>query len=72
MPPRTGVASGFITSAPVEWLHMMGSRLVTTVDTVITFGRSRSSAPSVTASSNAACVSRPPSASRFWPTASSR
>ena len=54
MPPSTGVASGFMTSAPVEWLHMIGSRLATTVDTVITFGRSRSSAPSVTASSSAA------------------
>src|SRR5205807_1872014 len=29
MPPNTGVASGFITSAPVEWLHMIGSRLAT-------------------------------------------
>ena len=46
MPPSTGVASGFITSAPVEWLHMIGKRLATTVVTVITFGRSRSSAPS--------------------------
>ena len=61
-----------MTSAPVEWLHMIGSRLATTVDTVITFGRSRSSAPSVTASSSAARVSRPPSASRFRVTASSR
>src|SRR5213594_722476 len=24
MPPSTGVARGFITSAPVEWLHMIG------------------------------------------------
>jgi hypothetical protein len=25
MPPRTGVASGFMTSEPVEVLHMIGS-----------------------------------------------
>src|SRR5205823_3512093 len=58
MPPRTGVASGFITSAPVEWLHMIGRRLATTVDTVITFGRSRSRAPSLTASSSPPRLSR--------------
>ena len=34
----TGVASGFITSAPVRVLHMIGSRLATMVATVITFG----------------------------------
>ena len=72
MPPNTGVASGFITSAPVEWLHMIGSRLATTVETVITLGRSRSSAPSLTASISASRVSRPSSASRFLLTASSR
>ena len=47
MPPSTGVASGFITSAPTRVLHMIGSRPATTVDTVITLGRSRSSAPSI-------------------------
>src|SRR5262249_38872589 len=72
MPPRTGVASGFMTSAPAEWLHMIGSRLATTVETVITLGRSRSSAPSVTASSRLSRVSRPPSAWRLRTTASSR
>jgi hypothetical protein len=50
MPPRTGVARGFITSAPVEWLHMMGSKLATTADTVMILGRSRNRAPSCTAS----------------------
>ena len=49
IPPITGVASGFITSAPVRVLHMMGSRLATMVATVITFGRSRRRAPSFTA-----------------------
>ena len=72
MPPSTGVASGFMTSAPVEWLHMMGSRLATTVDTVMTLGRRRSSAPSFTASSSAARVSPPSDASRLRATASSR
>ena len=65
MPPSTGVASGFMTSAPVEWLHMIGSRLATIVETVMTFGRSRSSAPSFTASISASRVSRPPRSSRF-------
>jgi hypothetical protein len=29
MPPMTGVASGFITSAPIRVLHMIGSKLAT-------------------------------------------
>ena len=45
MPPMTGVASGFITSAPVRVLHMMGSKLATMVATVMTLGRSRKRAP---------------------------
>ena len=36
-PPMTGVASGFITSAPGRSLHMIGSRLATMVATVITW-----------------------------------
>ena len=32
MPPITVVASGFITSAPVRVLHMMGSRLAPDLD----------------------------------------
>ena len=51
---------------------MMGSRLATTVETVITFGRNRSSAPSVTASSRAARGQPSPSAWRLRTTASSR
>ena len=50
MPPSTGVASGFMTSAPARVLHMIGRSPAMTVDTVITFGRRRSSAPSITAS----------------------
>ena len=41
IPPMTGAASGFITSAPVRVLHMIGSRLATMVATVMTFGRKR-------------------------------
>src|SRR6266536_416716 len=52
MPPSTGVASGFITSAPALVLHIIGRSEATTVETVITFGRNLSNAPSVTASIN--------------------
>ena len=72
MPPSTGAASGFITSAPTLVLHMIGSRPAMTVETVITFGRSRSRAPSTTASRRPARVSGPPSSTRFRATASSR
>jgi hypothetical protein len=48
MPPTTGVARGFMTSAPVRWLQRMGSRLATMVATVMTFGRRRKRAPSLT------------------------
>ena len=37
MPPSTGVASGFITSAPVRALHMIGNSPATTVETVINY-----------------------------------
>ena len=50
MPPSTGVASGFMTSAPTRVLHMIGSSPAITVQTVMTLGRKRSSAPSITAS----------------------
>jgi len=48
IPPSTGVAKGFITSAPVRADHISGSNPAITVETIITFGRNRSSAPSVT------------------------
>jgi hypothetical protein len=47
MPPITGVARGFMTSAPVRVLHMIGRRLAITVATVMTFGLRRSMAPSM-------------------------
>ena len=72
MPPNTGVASGFMTSEPTRVLHMIGSRPATTVLTVMTLGRSRSSAPSITASRSASRVKAPPSCCRFRATASSR
>src|SRR5947209_2356888 len=56
IPPSTGVASGFMTSAPALVLHMIGSSDATTVDTVISFGRKRNKAPSVTASISEARV----------------
>ena len=59
MPPSTGVASGFINSAPVRLDHINGSRPATTVDTVSTLGRNRRSAPSITASCNPSTVSSP-------------
>src|SRR5438270_2096835 len=71
MPPKTGVANGFMTSAPVRADHMMGRRPATMVDTVITLGLNRKSAPSITASRKPATVSVP-SAALFRATASSR
>ncbi len=49
MPPMIGAANGRITSEPARALHMIGSKLATTVTTVITFGRNRNRAPSFTA-----------------------
>jgi hypothetical protein len=46
IPPSTGAANGFMNSAPVRMDHMSGRSPATTVATVITFGRKRSSAPS--------------------------
>ena len=50
----------FITSAPVPWLHRIGARPRITVATVITFGRSRPTAPSRTASTRSAWSRRRP------------
>ena len=49
IPPKTGVASGFMNSAPVRIVHIRGNNPATTVATVITFGLKRKSAPSMTA-----------------------
>src|SRR5262249_648751 len=49
MPPIIGTAIRCITSAPVPWLHMIGSRPAMMAATVIIFGRTRSTAPAITA-----------------------
>ena len=64
IPPRTGAASGLMNSAPVRVDHINGKRPATTVATVITFGRSRKSAPSITAACRLARVRRPSAALR--------
>jgi hypothetical protein len=53
IPPSTGAARGFMISDPELELHMIGNSPATTVETVMTFGRNRSRAPLVTASSKA-------------------
>ena len=68
----TGVASGFITSAPVRVLHMIGSRLATMVATVMTFGRKRRRAPSLIAWSKSSELKAAPRSSRFFFSISSR
>ena len=50
MPPTIGVAMGFITSEPMPVSHRMGTKLASTAVTVMSFGRSRSTAPSMAAS----------------------
>ena len=49
MPPIIGTAMRCITSAPVPWLHMMGSSPAMMAATVIIFGRTRSTAPDMMA-----------------------
>ena len=49
MPPIIGTAMRRITSEPVPWLHMIGSRPAMMATTVIIFGRTRSTAPSMIA-----------------------
>ena len=70
IPPRTGAAIGFMTSEPVAVDQRIGSRPRTTVETVMSLGRSRSTAPSMAASTSAARVSGP--AAAFRRSASSR
>ncbi len=48
IPPRTGVASGRITSDPTRVLQKIGNKPATMVETVMSFGRRRRSAPSMT------------------------
>ena len=49
IPPTMGAAIGFITSEPIPDSHRIGTRLSITTATVISFGRSRCTAPSITA-----------------------
>ena len=46
MPPTIGAAIRLMTSEPVPWLHMIGSRPAMIATTVIILGRTRSTAPS--------------------------
>jgi hypothetical protein len=50
MPPTIGAAIRFITLAPVPLPHRIGSSPAIIAVTVIIFGRTRSTAPSMTAS----------------------
>jgi hypothetical protein len=70
MPPSTGVAIGFATSEPVSVDHRMGSNPAITVETVISLGRRRRTAPSIAASRMLSRVSAP--ATAFLCKASSR
>jgi len=45
MPPIIGTAMRCITSAPAPWLHMIGNSPAMMAQTVIIFGRTRSTAP---------------------------
>ncbi|HZF12376.1 MAG TPA: hypothetical protein VFE33_26610 [Thermoanaerobaculia bacterium] len=64
MPPRTGVASGLATSEPVAVDHRIGKRPAIMVETVISLGRRRRTAPSTAASWMAARVTSPAAALR--------
>ncbi len=50
IPPTIGAAIRFITSAPVPWLHIIGSNPRKMAEAVITTGRTRRIAPSTMAS----------------------
>src|SRR5688572_4302764 len=49
MPPIIGTAMRCMISEPVPWLQRMGSKPAMMATTVIIFGRTRSTAPSITA-----------------------
>ena len=50
MPPTIGTAMRLMISLPVPLPHRMGSKPATITVTVIAFGRTRCTAPSITAS----------------------
>jgi len=64
MPPIIGTAMRCMISEPVPLLHMIGSRPAMIATTVIIFGRTRSTAPSMMASRRSVRVSARPSAAR--------
>ena len=58
MPPTIGAAMRLITSEPVPVPHMMGKSPAMIATTVIIFGRTRSTAPSMTAAYKSALAGR--------------
>jgi hypothetical protein len=58
MPPTMGAAMRLMTSEPVPVLHMMGNRPAMIATTVISLGRTRSTAPSITAAYKSALATR--------------
>ena len=62
MPPIIGAAIRCITSEPVPWLSMIGSRPAMITATVIALGRTRMTAPSSIAAISVACVAGSPRA----------
>src|SRR5580700_230185 len=60
IPPTIGAAMGFITSEPIPVSQRIGMRLARTAHTVINFGLSRWTAPSITAASMSSCLSGTP------------
>ena len=57
IPPTMGAAMGFITSELTPVSHRMLIRLARTTQTVMSFGRNRWTAPSITAASISSCFS---------------
>jgi len=51
IPPTIGATIGFVTSEPMPLSARIGARLASTAVTVISFGRSRCTAPSIAAAS---------------------
>ena len=58
MPPIIGTAMRCITSEPAPWLHRIGNSPAMMATTVIIFGRTRSTAPSMIAACRSVGVRR--------------
>lgn len=56
IPPTIGAAMRFMVSPPVPWLHMIGNKPAMIAETVIIFGRTRCTAPSMMAWFNSVSV----------------